>query len=50
MGLNVTTITSCYNDYWDLFGAQWLATVAACDPQPVQVILVTDAPPMHRIG
>jgi len=44
MGLNVTTITSCYNDYWDLFGAQWLNTVAACDPQPVQVILVTDAP------
>lgn len=44
MGLNIATVTSCYNDYWDLFGAQWLATVAACDPQPVQVILVTDAP------
>lgn len=46
MGLDIAIVTSCYGDggYWDLFGDQWLSTVAACDPQPSQVILVTDTP------
>lgn len=46
MGLDVAVVTSCYGDggYWDMFGDQWLGTIAATDPQPTQVILVTDTP------
>lgn len=43
MGLTVdiAIVTSAWGDYWDRFGAQWIATIEGVDPQPTQVILVT---------
>lgn len=45
MGLSgITVVATCYGDYWDTFGDQWQASIAALDPPPAEVILVSDVP------
>lgn len=41
---DITIIATCYGDYWDTFGEQWKASIAALDPQAAEVILVSDIP------
>ena len=40
----ITVVATCYGDYWDTFHEQWEASIAALDPQPAEVILVSDVP------
>jgi hypothetical protein len=41
---DITIIATCYGDYWDTFHEQWEASIAALDPAPARVILVSDVP------
>ena len=43
----ITVIATCYGDYWDTFNEQWQASIAALDPAPAAVILVSDV--MHPL-
>lgn len=41
---DITVIATCYGDYWDTFHEQWEASIAALDPAPARIILVSDVP------
>lgn len=41
---DITVIATCYGTYWDTFHEQWEASIAALDPAPARIILVSDVP------
>ncbi len=38
----ISLVTACYGDYWDRFSEGFFNSLAQCDPQPHEVIIVTD--------
>jgi hypothetical protein len=41
-GSTVSLVSTASQEYWDKWGKQWLAVVTAFDPQPNEILLVSD--------
>ena len=41
---SVTVITAAWGDYWDRYGKTWTAAIEQLDPQPSEIIVVSDKP------
>jgi hypothetical protein len=41
---SVTITTAAWGDYWDRYGEQWSSYILRLDPQPTEVIVVSDRP------
>lgn len=41
---DVALVGFCWGDFWERFGAQWIETVEALNPQPERILLLTDKP------
>lgn len=40
--MTISFATACWGDYWEKFGTEFVASLAAMDPKPAEVVLVTD--------
>jgi hypothetical protein len=41
---SVTITTAAWGDYWNQYGEQWSSYILRLDPQPTEVIIVSDKP------